>query len=594
MIQEYLSNLPEHLGELELPAAGGRAVWDGLPEGVRAALIGRGEEYLGYPWPVLTCGDYLSFSRTGDRTRYESKCHPRQQALCALALAECAEHQGRFLDDLIDGIWAVCEESAWQLPAHNLYIRDTVPFPLPDTARPVPDLFACETAANLSLIRALLGPELEAAAPGLCRRIRREVELRVVTPYLRDHFWWMGNGDEPVNNWTTWCTQNVLLSVFTSGYDQDVKRRVVQQAAYSLDCFLNGYGPDGCCEEGAEYYHHAGITLWGALEVLDRVSGGHFSPLFREEKLRNIASYIVSVHVDGDYYLNYADCMPKAGLRGAGEFLFGRRTQAPGLCELAAADVSRRESRDLPESKSLFERLLDALCARQLSAPAAPVPPQEEVFYPSTGLWIARDETWCVALRAGHNGVSHGHCDAGSLIVYCKGKPLLIDVGVETYTAKTFSPERYSIWTMRSDWHNLPTVGGRVQGSGRDYAPAGVERRREGDASTIELELAPAYPGGGFSYRRQVTLERGKGLTVVDRYQGGEQAVLSLMFAQRPVWRGGALTTPAGSIRLEGANEPAVEAVPIHDPHLRRTWPDTLYRVLVPVGGALKLEFLPG
>lgn len=594
MIQEYLSNLPEHLGELELPEAGRRAVWDGLPEGVRAALIGRGEEYLGYPWPVLTCGDYLSFSRTGDRTRYESKCHPRQQALCALALAECAEHQGRFLDDLIDGIWAVCEESAWQLPAHNLYIRDTVPFPLPDTARPVPDLFACETAANLSLIRALLGPELDAAAPGLCRRIRREVEFRVVTPYLHDHFWWMGNGDEPVNNWTTWCTQNVLLSVFTSEYDQDVKRRVVQQAAYSLDCFLNGYGPDGCCEEGAEYYHHAGITLWGALEVLDRVSGGCFSPLFREEKLRNIASYIVSVHVDGDYYLNYADCMPTAGLRGAGEFLFGQRTQAPGLCELAAADVSRRESRDLPESKSLFERLLDALCARQLSAPAAPVPPQEEVFYPSTGLWIARDETWCVALRAGHNGVSHGHCDAGSLIVYCKGRPLLIDVGVETYTAKTFSPERYSIWTMRSDWHNLPTVGGWVQGSGRDYAPAGVERRREGDTSSIELELAPAYPGGGFSYRRQVTLERGRGLTVVDRYQGGEQAVLSLMFAQRPVWRGGVLTTPAGSIRLEGANEPAVEAVPIHDPHLRKTWPDTLYRVLVPVDGTLKLEFLPG
>ena len=233
MIQEYLSNLPEHLGELELPEAGRRAVWDGLPEGVRAALIGRGEEYLGYPWPVLTCGDYLSFSRTGDRTRYESKCHPRQQALCALALAECAEHQGRFLDDLIDGIWAVCEESAWQLPAHNLYIRDTVPFPLPDAARPVPDLFACETAANLSLIRALLGPELEAAAPGLCRRILREVDSRVVAPYLREHFWWMGNGDEPMNNWTSWCTQNLLLTVFTAGYDQDVKRRVAAHAAFS-------------------------------------------------------------------------------------------------------------------------------------------------------------------------------------------------------------------------------------------------------------------------------------------------------------------------------------------------------------------------
>ena len=593
MIQEYLCRLPDHLGELKLPAANHRAVWDGLPEGVRTALIRRGEEYLGWRWPVMTCGDYLTFSRTGDRSRYEQKCNPRQQALCALALAECAEHRGRFLDDLIDGIWFVCEESGWQLPAHNTYIRDTPTLPLPDTTRPVPDLFACESAANLSLIRALLGEELEAAAPGLCRRVRREVDTRVVAPYLREHFWWMGNGDEPVNNWTSWCTQNVLLAAFTSGYEQDVKRRVVKQAAYSLDCFLNSYGPDGCCEEGAEYYHHAGITLWGALEVLDRVSGGVFAPLFREEKLRNIAAYIVNVHVDGDYYLNYADCMPKAGLRGAEEYLFGQRTQAPGLCALAAADVSRRESRDLPDSKSLFERLLDALYARELAVPAPPVPPAAEVFYPSTGLWIARDEIWCVSLRAGHNGVSHGHCDAGSLIVYRRGRPLLIDVGVETYSAKTFSPERFSIWTMRSDWHNLPTIGGRVQGDGKQYAPAGVKQYRDGNTPVIELELSPAYPGGGFSYTRRVTLERGKSLTVTDRYQGGEEAVLSLIFAQRPVWRGGVLETSVGSIRLEGAAEAAVEAVPIQDPHLRRCWPDTLYRVLVPVQGELRLEFLP-
>lgn len=62
------------------------------------------------------------------------------------------EHRGRFLDGLTGGIWAVCEESGWQLPPHNNYVRDTALIPLPDTDRPVPDLFACETAAALSLI----------------------------------------------------------------------------------------------------------------------------------------------------------------------------------------------------------------------------------------------------------------------------------------------------------------------------------------------------------------------------------------------------------------------------------------------------------
>ncbi len=45
MIREYLSTLPEHLSDLALPGAGDRAVWGGLPETTRAALVRRGEEY---------------------------------------------------------------------------------------------------------------------------------------------------------------------------------------------------------------------------------------------------------------------------------------------------------------------------------------------------------------------------------------------------------------------------------------------------------------------------------------------------------------------------------------------------------------------
>ena len=46
----------------------------------------------------------------------------------------------------------------------------------------------------------------------------------------------------------------------------------VKQAAYSLDCFLKDYGTDGCCNEGAQYYRHAGLTLWGCLEILSAIA----------------------------------------------------------------------------------------------------------------------------------------------------------------------------------------------------------------------------------------------------------------------------------------------------------------------------------
>lgn len=134
--------------------------------------------------------------------------------LCALVSAECVEHKGRFLGAIADTVWAICEESAWQLPAHNSYVRDTPQLPLPDTTRPIVDLFAAETGALLALTRYLLPDELDTAAPGITARMERELDARILTPYFTSHFWWMGNGEEPMCNWTSWCTQNVLLTVF--------------------------------------------------------------------------------------------------------------------------------------------------------------------------------------------------------------------------------------------------------------------------------------------------------------------------------------------------------------------------------------------
>ena len=49
-----------------------------------------------------------------------------------------------------------------------------------------------------------------------------------------------------------------------------------------------------------------------------------FSRIFREKKIRNIANYIVKMHVGGGYYINFADCSALPGRRTAREFLFGK------------------------------------------------------------------------------------------------------------------------------------------------------------------------------------------------------------------------------------------------------------------------------
>ena len=83
------------------------------------------------------------------------------------------------------------------------------------------------------------------------------------------------------------CTQNVLLasafclqwkpSPASNGQSYLNLPAILSQACKSLDYFLDEYGTDGCCDEGAQYFRHAGLTLFGAMEVLNGISGNALS-----------------------------------------------------------------------------------------------------------------------------------------------------------------------------------------------------------------------------------------------------------------------------------------------------------------------------
>jgi hypothetical protein len=582
MFVERLGGLPAQLSDFFSVAPG---PWAGLPDAVKAALIAAGEAVLNETYPALTATAYLAYSRTGDRAAFEADYFARRRMLNAVVLAECVEGQGRFLDRIVDGVWLLCEESGWQLPAHNSYERGGKRLALPDPTRSVIDLFAAETGAQLAVLAQLLA---HALPDEVVARIDRELEQRIYRPYLDQHFWWMGDGDEPMNNWTVWCTQNVLLSVFTRPTPQELRRAVIVKAAGSLDAFLKDYGEDGACEEGVLYYRHAGLCLFNAMVVLDAVAPGCFAALWREPKVRNIAEYIVNMHVDGRRYFNFADSSAVVERCGAREFLFGRAVGSETLADFAAEDWAAERELTLPDEINLFYRVQAAFAVAALEAHRGAPVRKRDVFLPSIGLMVARDEHFALAVKAGDNGDSHNHNDVGSVIVYKDGRPVLIDVGVETYTKKTFSAARYDIWTMQSAFHNLPTFEGVMQRDGADYAARDVKTTFEESYALIGMELAGAYPdeAGVHSYHRSAALQKGCGVTILDTWYGDRQPTLSLMFAEEPVIEATRIVLPGlATIALEGAGAPTVETIPITDARLRWAWPDTLYRVLVPLEG---------
>lgn len=73
------------------------------------------------------------------------------------------------------------------------------------------------------------------------------------------------------------------------------------------------------------------------------------------------------------------------------------------------------------------------------------------------------DKGLYLSAKGGNNGESHNHNDVGSFVLYCDGKPVVIDIGTGVYEKKTFSPQRYEIPQMQSLYHNLPIIGGEGQ-----------------------------------------------------------------------------------------------------------------------------------
>ncbi|MCR5724697.1 MAG: heparinase II/III-family protein [Treponema sp.] len=618
MVRKYLNLLPENCADfIPCPKAGDRKAWMSLPEAVTAPFVAAAEERLSQEYPGISAALYMEFTKNGNRSHFEAAYFTRRIMLNLFVLAECITYEGRFLNAIADGVIALCEESGWQLPAHNSYRRNEPQRAFPDSANPVLDLFACETGAQLAFVQYVLGAELDRISPEFCARIRREFDFRIIKPYLKKHFWWMGYNSEPTNNWTVWCTQNVLLGAFLPGMTEDAERRkCLNRAVFSIDRFLAGYGDDGCCDEGALYYRHAGLCLFNALEVLSAVSGGVFDSVFSEPKIRNIAEYIVNVHGGGDYYLNFADCAAAAGRAGVREFLFGKRCASERLMTFAAADWSKTVSEasvtgklhrydSSDEMLNLFylvEELFVTSEVLSYHASHQTVPKQPDWVYKSTGLHIFRDSVFCLGVKAGGNGDSHNHNDTGSFILYKHSRPFIIDVGVETYSKKTFSSQRYEIWTMQSQFHNVTDFATGAQLAGAEYKARKVHAAIEEQAASVSMELKDAYaPSAGLvSYKRTVTLLRERDVVVQDQlasYPG--LAFFTLMTQAEPVvsfeeGTGTVITVgDVGTVLVPELHPLSVyiEPISITDGRLLQSWQSPVYRIRISYRNTLKVIF---
>lgn len=601
-----------------------RKKYEELPADLKDKLINEGKRADKEPWSVILLSDYLEFSKNGNRVRFEELYFSRRRKLCSLVMAELVENKGQFLPDILDGIYLILSESSWCLPAHNSHIRDAKQQEMPDVLHPVIDLFAAETGALLALAEYLLRPVLREKSSGISDVIDKALQERIFVPYTTEHFWWMGDGRQPMCNWTPWIVQNVLICALTrpeGAFSGKELTKYLESAAISLDFFLDEYGDDGCCNEGAQYYSHAGLCLFGALYLMsDALKESGFDEIFKEPLIKNIASYIVRMNVTDNIYVNFADCAAVCPRRTSREFLFGKLCGDEVLASFAAADFRKADEDEkiLTGEINLFYHLIQAFCYEEMMGYPESESLCDDVFFESTGLMVSRDETFILAAKAGNNADSHNHNDVGSFTVYKNKKPLIIDLGVGTYTRETFSDRRYEIWTMQSQFHNVPlfikdknmdysSIGNSaendyhdsgiiMQKDGNQYAAADVKCSLDGDC-TLSMDIAGAYEGDEVrSYRRNIVHKKGSGIEVLDEYDGSATALLTLMTYERPVVESSASGESViaigglGRVSVTGGDVAEIQTYPITDERLGISWKHEVYRVLIKMDDSGKTD----
>lgn len=597
MFAEYLDQhdltklLVPREGYTPFPRRQERGKWESLSKEKREALLAWGEEAkAGYP--MLTATQFLAFSCCGSRDAYETPYFERRHKLIGAVLAECVADDGTYLDAVIDGLWCICEETAWVISAHNGSDHPGAKLmnerPLPDVTNPYIDLFAAQTAAALADTLFLLSDKLDAVSPLIVRRVHGEIERRILHPFVtHDDFWWMGMTRHDVCNWTPWILSNVIDTALLLVDDRIRRGEIVGRALRMLDRYLAVMPQDGGCDEGAGYFNMAGASLLDCLESVYLATEGRVS-FYREPHIRAIGAFPLKAHVDGAYFLNFADCDVKPMLDGERIHRFGVRTENGALAALGAW-LHRREQAVNPSGRPLdTPQMHRTLCKLFADIPEEADAPRHEAFeaLPDLQVFAWRKGGLFAAIKGGHNGENHNHNDVGSFVVYADGEPQIVDMGNRTYTAKTFGPERYTLDNTRARNHNVPLVGGAEQHAGRAFCARNVHA----DAGGAHLEIAGAYPpeAGVRTLLRSISVtEQGVRLTDEAGLAQAQEMTWVFMLRCRPEIEAGRARFGRLALAFDPALWAGAEEMPVTDARMARNFPGSLWRLTLRAPAAI-------
>ena len=129
----------------------------------------------------MSASQYLEYEKTGSRALF-NKEEANRVALKELVLAELAEGKGRFMNQIIDGVWSFSQKWTWSHPQHTRYQKSRRALPVYDE-RPI-TYHSAVAGALLSLTWYFFEEEFDKADPSISLALKDAMELNIFTPYI--------------------------------------------------------------------------------------------------------------------------------------------------------------------------------------------------------------------------------------------------------------------------------------------------------------------------------------------------------------------------------------------------------------------------
>lgn len=472
------------------PPVTDRAAWDSWRDtGFGRRILTRARELAAQPWPDLSDETHVHAFEKEDVTRINAAWPVVRQRQTACLLAELVHDDGEFLPVIEADIRRLAALRTWIHPGNDRelrnYKRETFE----------PDLCVCHCSSGFAHVAHLLGARVSDELKTL---IAAEIELRFYGPLRerihsgKDLYWWLA----VTHNWNAVCLACYAHAAATL---PDAHERAWWMAVVMAHVrhFRDSFGPDGFCTEGVSYWSY-GYSHFVLIAELLRQATGDVIDLAEDPTLRRAGRFPDHVEIQPGIFPTFADCVlnpePWAWLRLWPDNRRGTPA-APGPVEPADAEAAFNSLQlGFPEDSLLWMfRTRDPHHPVRLAVPPAP-----RDWFASASLLICRPNPasprrLSATLLGGHNGVNHNHNDLGTYTLVLDGRMMVVDPGLETYSFRTFSAQRYESQLLNSYGHPVPRVAGHLQSAGADFRAVVLQREAEGSTDRVVLDLARAY-----------------------------------------------------------------------------------------------------